>query len=94
MLRILILKDERGLPIVDQKEVERWVEVANSVFKERCNVELIRPRLSDDAARKNVDVGLETSLRLSRFSRQPRLPARRRFRLKRLRQGTESLTTL
>jgi hypothetical protein len=61
MLRMLILKDERGQPVVDQKEVERWVDVAKSVLRDRCNIDLIPPRLSDETARKNVEAGLPTA---------------------------------
>jgi hypothetical protein len=58
MVRILILRDEQGQPVVPQKEVERWVSVASTVYKDKCNVVIIRARLSEQTQREYVRDGI------------------------------------
>lgn len=59
MLHLIVLR-KGGKPVVPVTEVERWLEVAKTVLKERCNIDVIKPELSEDAKKRYYDAGVPT----------------------------------
>jgi len=58
MLRIVILKNDQGLPVVPRREVERWVSVAKHIYLDRCNVQLTHAHLTDAVKQKYFEDGI------------------------------------